>query len=85
MLQLLLASTGKGLRAVGAVRWSYSVCQVRRIPSLHGASLESKLSMALLSSSTNGSESNSAMVGRHSMASRAAEHEKQHKNDANEI
>ena len=38
------------------------------IPSLPGA----LPSMALLSSSTNGSESNSSMVGRHSMTSRAA-------------
>ena len=41
------------------------------IPSLPGALPEAKLSMALLSSSTNGSES-SSMVGRHSMAFRAA-------------
>ena len=33
---------------------------------------EAKLSMAVLSSSTNGSESSSSMVDRHSMASRAA-------------
>ena len=46
--------------------------QVKGITSLHGALLEAKLSMALLSSSTNGSESSSSMVGRHSMASRAA-------------
>ena len=42
------------------------------IPSLPGALPEDKLSMALLSSSTNGSESSSSMVGRYSMASRAA-------------
>ena len=42
------------------------------IPSLHGALPEAKLSMALLSSSTNGSESNSSMVSRQSMTSRAA-------------
>ena len=35
------------------------------IPSLPGALPEAKLSMALLSSSTGGSESNSSMVGRH--------------------
>ena len=42
------------------------------IPSLPGALLEVKLSMALPSSSTNGSQSNSSMVGRQSMSSRAA-------------
>ena len=42
------------------------------IPSLLSALPEAKLSMALLSSSTDGSESNSSMVGRHSMTSRAA-------------
>ena len=42
------------------------------IPSLHGALPEAKLSMALLSSSTDGSESYSSMVGGHSIASRAA-------------
>ena len=41
------------------------------IPSLPGALPDAKLSMALLSSFTNGSESNSSMVGRHSVASRA--------------
>ena len=72
MVQLILASTGKGLRAVGAVRWSYSGLLSRGIPSLSGAWPEAKLSMALLSYSTNGPESNSSMVGRHSMTSRAA-------------
>ena len=38
------------------------------IPSLPGALIEAKLSMTLMSYSTNGSESNSSMVGRHSMA-----------------
>ena len=42
------------------------------IPSLPGALPEAKLSLALLSSSTNGSESNSSMMGRQSMTSRAA-------------
>ena len=42
------------------------------IPSLPGALPEAKLSMALLSSSTDGSESNSSVVGKHSMTSRAA-------------
>ena len=42
------------------------------IPSLFGALPEAKLSMALLSSSTDGSESSSSMVGMHSMTSRAA-------------
>ena len=42
------------------------------IPSLPGALLDSKLSMTLLNSSTDGSESNSFMVGRHSITSRAA-------------
>ena len=42
------------------------------IPSLPGALPEAKLSMALLRSSTDGSESNSSMVGKHSMTSRAA-------------
>ena len=46
--------------------------QVRGIPTLLGALSEAKLSMALLSSSTDGSESNSSMVGRQSMTSRAA-------------
>ena len=46
--------------------------QVRGIPSLPGALPESKLSMALLSSSTEGSDSNSSMVGRPSMTSMAA-------------
>ena len=41
-------------------------------PSLLGALPEVRLSMALLSSSTDGSESNSYMAGRHSMPSRAA-------------
>ena len=45
---------------------------VSRIPSLHGALPDVNLSMALLSSSTDGSESNSSMVDRHSMISRAA-------------
>ena len=39
--------------------------QVRGIPSLPGALPDAKLSMALPSSSTDGSESNSSMVGRH--------------------
>ena len=55
--------------------WSSKVVlqiKPRGIPSLPGALNEAKLSMALLSSSTNGSESNSSMVDRHSMASRAA-------------
>ena len=42
------------------------------IPSLPGALSETKLSVALLSSSINGSEANSSMVGRQSMKSRAA-------------
>ena len=42
------------------------------IQSLTGALPDAKLSMALLSSSTDGSESNSSMVGRHSITSRAA-------------
>ena len=42
------------------------------ILSLPGALPEAKLSMALPSSSTDGSESNSSMVSRHSMISRAA-------------
>ena len=42
------------------------------IPSLPGALPEAKLSMALLSSSTGGSETNSSMVGRHSMTFLAA-------------
>ena len=42
------------------------------IPSLHGALPDAKRSMALLSSSTDGSESNSPVVGRQSMTSRAA-------------
>ena len=42
------------------------------IPSLPGALPEAKLSMALLSASTTGSESNSSKVGRHSMAFRSA-------------
>ena len=42
------------------------------IPSLPGALPEAKLSMALLSSSTDGSESNSSMIGRHSMTFMAA-------------
>ena len=42
------------------------------IPSLPGALPEAKLSMAFLRSSTDGSESISSMVGRHSMTSRAA-------------
>ena len=46
--------------------------QVWGISSLPGALPESKLSMALLGSSTNGSESNSSMVGRHSISSRDA-------------
>ena len=46
--------------------------QVRGIPTLPGALSEAKLSMALLSSSTDGSESNSSTVGRQSMTSRAA-------------
>ena len=47
--------------------------QLRGIPSLPGALPEAKLSMALLSYSTDGSDqSNSYMVGRHSMTSRAA-------------
>ena len=41
------------------------------IPSLPEALTEAKLSMALLGSSTNSSESSSSMVGRHSVASRA--------------
>ena len=41
------------------------------ILSLPGALPDAKLSMTLLSSSTDGSESNSSMVGRHSMTSRA--------------
>ena len=40
------------------------------IPSLVGALPEARLSTTLLSSSTDGSESNSSMVGRHSIASR---------------
>ena len=73
MVQLLLASTGKGLRAVGAVRYSLTVFdQVRGIPSLPGALPDAKLSMALLSSFTDGSESNSSMVGRHLIISRVA-------------
>ena len=43
-----------------------------RIPSMPGALSEAKLSMALLSTSNDGPESNSSMVGRHSMISRAA-------------
>ena len=70
VVQLLLASTGKGIRAVGLVRYSLTVFdQVRGIPSLPDA----KLSMALLSSSTDGSESNSSMVGRHSITSELRE------------
>ena len=42
------------------------------IPSLPGALPAAKLPMALLSSSTDGSESNSSMVSRHSITSRAA-------------
>ena len=42
------------------------------IPSLPGASPDAKLSMALLSYSFDGSESNSSMVGRHSVRYRAA-------------
>ena len=42
------------------------------IPSLPEALPEAQLSMALLSYSTDGPESNSSMVGRHSMTSRAA-------------
>ena len=42
------------------------------IPSLPGALPEAKLSMALLRYFTKGSESSSSMVGRHSVASRAA-------------
>ena len=45
--------------------------QVRGIPLLPGGLPEAKRSMALLNYSTNGSESSSSMVGRHSMASRA--------------
>ena len=41
-------------------------------PSLPKALPDANLSMALLSSSTDGSESNSSVVGRHSMTSRAA-------------
>ena len=44
--------------------------QFRGNPSWHVALPEAKLSMALLSSSTNGSKS--SMMGRHSMASMAA-------------
>ena len=46
--------------------------QVRGIPSLPGALPEAKLSIALLGYSTNGSESSSPVVSRHSMACRAA-------------
>ena len=46
--------------------------QVRGNPVIAWALPDAKLSMALLSSSTNGSESNSSMVGRQSMTSRAA-------------
>ena len=46
--------------------------QVRGTKSLHGALPDTKLPMTLLGSSANGSESNSSMAGRHSMASRAA-------------
>ena len=42
------------------------------IPSLPGTLPDAKLSMALPSSSSDSSESNSSMVGRHSMTSRAA-------------
>ena len=42
------------------------------IPSLPGASPDAKLSIALFSYSFDGSESNSSMVGRHSVRSRAA-------------
>ena len=58
MVQLALASTGKTLRALGSVRYGVQLPRA-------------KLSMALLSSSTNGSESNSSMVGKHSVTSRA--------------
>ena len=39
------------------------------IPSMHGALPEAKLSMTLLSASTDDSESSSSMVGRQSMTS----------------
>ena len=42
------------------------------IPSMPGALPEAKLSVALLSTSIDGSEANSSMVARQSMASRAA-------------
>ena len=47
--------------------------QVRGIPQLPGALPDAKLSTALLSSTTDSSESNSSIVGRHSMTFRAAE------------
>ena len=70
MVQPLLASTGKGLRAVGSSNVVLQ-CFIKSggIPSLPGAFPEAKLSMDLLNSSTDGSESNSSMVGRHSMTS----------------
>ena len=46
--------------------------QARGNPIIAWGLPEAKLSMALLSSSTNGSESSSSMVGRHSVASRDA-------------
>ena len=45
---------------------------VRGNPITPGAMSEAKLSMTLLSYSTDGSDSNSSMVGRHLMASRGA-------------
>ena len=54
---------------MGAVR-----CLIKsgEIPSLPGALPDAMLAMALLSSSTDDSESNSSMVGRHSITSRVA-------------
>ena len=74
MVQLLLASTGsKGTSCSGRSNVVLK-CLIKSggIPSLPGALPEAKLSMALLSSSIGGSESNSCMVGRQSMSSRAA-------------
>ena len=72
MVQLLLSGTGKGLTCSGSSKVVLQ-CLIKSggIPSLPGALPKATLSMALLSSSTDGSESNSSMVGRHSMTSRA--------------
>ena len=71
MIRLLLASTGKGLHTVVAVVLQ---CLIKSggIPSLPVTLPDAKLSMALLSSSTIGSESDSSKVGRQAMTSGAA-------------